>query len=88
MTERITFEPFFGPSEVTLLGVRKAILESDFFLFHFKDLGVFIVQRLRGGGKTYRVNLGGGGNALQSVLSKTLLEASEIGVGVVGASFF
>ena len=35
------------------------------------------------------MNLGGGGdNVLQSVLSKTTLEASEIGVGLVGASFF
>ena len=41
-----------------------------------------------GGGKTYHVNLGGGENVLQSVLSKPLLEASEIGFGLVGASFF
>ena len=32
------------------------------------------------------VNLGRG-NALQSVLSKTTLEASQIRVGLVGASF-
>ena len=47
----------------------------------------FVEQRLRGGGKTYHVNLGGG-NVLQSVLSKPTFGGLEIGVGLVGASFF
>ena len=42
-----------------------------------------------GGGKTYRVNLGGGGGETYCRVCspKPLLEASEIGVGLVGASF-
>ena len=45
-------------------------------------------QRLRGGGKTYRVNLGGG-NVPQGVLSKTTFGGlKKLGFGLVGASFF
>ena len=50
--------------------------------------GHFFGQRLRGGGKTYRVNLGGGETYCRVCSPKPLLEASEIGVGLVGASFF
>ena len=62
------------------------------FIFMGARIFLNVGQRLRGrggGGKTYRVNLGGGGETYCRVCSrKPLLEASEIGLALVGASFF
>ena len=67
---------------------RKALNRNLSWGFPLGNLLPKIGQRLREG-KTYRVNLGGGGETYCRVCSpKPLLEASEIGVGLVGASFF
>ena len=58
-------------------------------VLRFMGREVQVGQRLRGGGGPNVSREFGGGNVLHTVLSKTLfLEASEIGVGLVGASFF
>ena len=40
-----------------------------------------------GGGEAYHVNLGGGNRTVERSLQNHFLEASEVGIGLVGASF-
>ena len=50
-------------------------------------LGILIGQRLRGGGQNVSREFGGGATYCKAFSPKPLLDASEIGVGLVGASF-